>query len=172
MLWSANRVRSAAWKGWSRSTAGTGHRAPTLDHCLATIRRAGGGPRRMAAASARRSPHPRRRGRRRRQPAADPPARRLTTFRVVAGQIGPAPMRRIQRRHLADQIVVTVAGRQSVEAHRHTNQRRHEDARRSGDPAPPCTGCIQHLILRMRRGYVGRSWRHYRFLRGGVNEAK
>ena len=49
-----------------RSTAGTGHRAPAPDHCLATFRRAGGGPRRTAAASAPRSPHPRRRGRRRR----------------------------------------------------------------------------------------------------------
>ena len=38
------------------------------------------------------------------QLAADPPARRLTTPRVVAGQIRPAPMRRVERRHLADQI--------------------------------------------------------------------
>ena len=80
------------------------------------------------------------------QPAADPPARRLTTLRVVAGQIRPAPMRRIQRRHLTDQIVIAVAGRQLVQAHRHTNQRRHEDARRSRTPHPVHQVCSVALF--------------------------
>ena len=142
MLWSANRSRSAAWNGCSAVDGRYGTPSANTGHRLAMF-----GER--VAALGEQQPHlltghhiPDLEAVDAGQPTADPAARRLTPLGVVAGQVRPAPMRRIQRGHLTDQVVIAVPRRQLVQAHRHTTRRA---ARTTGGHVPrtPCTGCVR-----------------------------
>src|SRR5215203_2074211 len=85
--------------------------------------------------------------------AADPATRRLTWTLVVTGQIRPAPMGRIQRRHLPNQIVIAMTGRQLMKAHCHTHIWRSAVGRRSRTPHSVQWVCGTSN-LENRRGYV------------------
>src|SRR5215207_9081486 len=63
--------------------------------------------------------------------SAHPATRRLTPTFVIAGQIRRATMSCVEGGHLTDQIVIAMAGRQLVQAHRHTDVSRQRVGRRS-----------------------------------------